>query len=218
MPLSHVLDLLLPTRCAACTAVCRAVWCPRCRAEVVSLALPTGWVVDLEAGVRAVGAYAYTGAVRDTIVSVKVRGQHAPLPALGALMRARLRLDDLPTGTLLTWVPTAPAARRARGFDVPRVLAGASAVQLLTVRSRRVAEADQTELEATARRRGKVGTFAALGSAPPCVVLVDDVRTTGATAVAAAGALQAAGARRVLVATLAVGGDDARLAAGTLRP
>ena len=44
------------------------------------------------------------------------------------------------------------------------------------------------------------------------MVLVDDVRTTGATATAAALALRAAGARRVLVVTFAVGGDEARRA------
>ncbi|MGI8874273.1 MAG: hypothetical protein ACR2KP_08095 [Egibacteraceae bacterium] len=40
--------------------------------------------------------------------------------------------------------------------------------------------------------------------------MVDDVRTTGGTALAAAAALRTAGARRVLVATFAVAGQDAR--------
>jgi predicted amidophosphoribosyltransferase len=42
---------------------------------------------------------------------------------------------------------------------------------------------------------------------PAAVVLVDDVRTTGATATAAARALQVAGARRVLVVTFSVAVD-----------
>jgi predicted amidophosphoribosyltransferase len=45
--------------------------------------------------------------------------------------------------------------------------------------------------------------FAASGTAPDRVVLVDDVYTTGATATAAAAALRQAGASRVEVVTFA---------------
>ncbi|MGI8730404.1 MAG: ComF family protein, partial [Solirubrobacteraceae bacterium] len=45
--------------------------------------------------------------------------------------------------------------------------------------------------------------FAARGPAPPQVVLVDDVHTTGATLSACASALRAAGARRVVAVTWA---------------
>jgi predicted amidophosphoribosyltransferase len=212
MALRHVLDLLLPPRCPACATPCSSVWCPRCRVELASLALPGGWPADLAEGVRAVGAYAYTGAVRDTVVSVKVRGHHEVLPAMGAVMRSRLNLRDLGSDVAVTWVPTAPAALRTRGVDVPRLLAGPGAIPLLRVRAHR-AQRDQTELGAAARRHAKEGAFAARGAVPRKVVLVDDVRTTGATALAASSALRAAGARRVLVATFAVAGEEAIAAA-----
>ena len=91
--------------------------------------------------------------------------------------------------------------------ELPELLAGMAAVPMLR---RTVQRPDQTELSPAERRVSPQGCFVATGEVPPDVVLVDDVRTTGGTALAASGALLAAGARRVLVATLAVGGDDAR--------
>ena len=57
---------------------------------------------------------------------------------------------------------------------------------------------------ALAARRGNVrGTFLAISSAPASVCLVDDVYTSGETVNAAASALRKAGARRVVVVSLA---------------
>ena len=209
-----VADLLLPPRCGGCGAGAPGGGggvprpedlCDDCAAAIAGLALPLA-PEPLADGVLAVGAYAYDGPVRAAVRAVKVGGRVGLAQTLAGLLAARVEVAALPADAV-TWVPSLPARRRERPVELPRVLAGPSATPLLRTTRRRP---DQTDLDAAERRRLPVGAFAATAPVPPSVVLVDDVRTTGATARAAAAALREAGALRVLVLTLAVGGDAAR--------
>ncbi|MGH3922363.1 MAG: ComF family protein [Pseudonocardiaceae bacterium] len=201
--MSALIDLLVPPRCAGCdgpVATSRVPFCRRCLAEAAKLAAPGQ--ARLAEGVLAVGLYRYAGPVAAAVRAIKAGGRHAAAHGLGELMRTRLRL---PAGVSVTWVPSSGRRLRQRGFDLPRLLAGPEALGLL---SRIADRPDQTTLDPASRRQSPWGSFAPLGPAPSVVVLVDDVRTTGATAAAAAATLRSAGARRVLVATLAVAGAD----------
>lgn len=199
-------DLVLPVRCPACGAPGVPVLCRACGLRLAALALPDLAARPLAEGVVAVGRYAYTGVAAEVVRGLKLGGRWAGAAALGDELRRGLAL---PPRLPVTWVPSTPRRRRARGVEVPRLLAGRAAVPLLDA----VGDPpDQTALPAAQRRAGARGAFTARGPVPPAIVLVDDVRTTGATATAAALALRTAGARRVLVVTLAVGGDAARSA------
>jgi predicted amidophosphoribosyltransferase len=202
---ADVIDLLIPPRCAGCGIPDRAALCASCREQAAGLRLPDLGRTELDEGVVAVGAYAYAGVVAAAVRAVKVAGQHAHAAALGTLLREALRLPG-PAAAAVTWVPSTPRRQRQRGVELTRAMAGPGAVPLLV---RRVERPDQTRLDRRQRRRSPRGSFAVVGRVPDAVVLVDDIRTTGATAAAAAGALREAGARRVLVATLAVAGEEA---------
>jgi predicted amidophosphoribosyltransferase len=151
----------------------------------------------------AVGLYQYAGPVAAAVRAIKAGGYYAAARGLAERMRGRL---GLPAGVSMTWVPSSKRRLKERGFDLPQLLAGPDARSLL---SRIADRPDQTTLDPVRRRQNPWGSFAPLGCAPSAVVLVDDVRTTGATAVAAATVLRSAGAHRVLVATLAVAGGQA---------
>jgi predicted amidophosphoribosyltransferase len=195
---------LLPARCPACGQRAEPLLCARCALQIEAYALPDLGATRLAEGVRAAGAYAYAGVAADVVRGLKLGGQWAAAAGLGEDLRRRLAL---PPEVPVTWVPSLRRRRRMRGVELPRLLAGPGAVRLLEARGERP---DQTSLTATARLRNPRGAFVATGRVPHRVVLVDDVRTTGATATAAALALRAAGARRVLVATFAVAGAEAR--------
>ncbi|MGM0818999.1 MAG: ComF family protein [Actinomycetota bacterium] len=215
-PARAVLDLLLPPTCAACDAPTDGGLCAGCAEELPDLALPDRGVADLGDGIAAAGAYAYDGVVRDAVLAVKLRGRHGAAGALGRLLWFELGLPPPSAAPWpVTWVPSTRATRRRRGVEVPRRLAGPGAVALL---ERVRAGPDQTSLDAAGRRAGPRGAFAARGPAPSRVVVVDDVRTTGATAHAAGLALRRAGAARVLVVTLAVAPAPARPGAGSSAP
>jgi predicted amidophosphoribosyltransferase len=151
-------------------------------------------------------AFAYEGVAREIVARVKYRGVRAAVPWLADAMVAALErpVAGPPAVDVVTWAPTSPARRRARGFDPPELLARAVARRLRT-RSvgllERVPGPPQTGLTGADRRVGP--RHVARRAAPPSVLVVDDVATTGATFTAAARALHAAGARAVVALSAA---------------
>src|SRR5262245_23472233 len=138
---------------------------------------------------------------------LKYAGRRGLAGPLGALLAERFPFGNC---VLLVPVPPHPSRLRKRGFnqavDLARALGrrrGLPVAPRALVRIR--ATSAQTGLAATERRRNLRGAFVVHRPtvvAHRHVVLVDDVLTTGATADACAGALLAAGARRVDVYTL----------------
>jgi len=173
--------------------------CPRCRRvhTVVS---------------RARSAGDYAGALRDVIHAFKYDGRRSLARPLAGLMRdAGAELLD--QASCVVPVPLHPWRFIGRGFNQAADLAIALDVPVLHALWRQRRTASQTGLTATDRRRNLRGAFrlspllrarqvsAHLQGA--VVVLVDDVRTTGATLDECARVLMDAGAREVRALTAA---------------
>ena len=113
----------------------------------------------------------------------------------------------------VTFVPLYPTRERDRTYNQARLLAEGVAerldVPLLARGLRRVRPTpSQTNLNAAARRANVKGAFEALEPQwleGRCVLLLDDVMTTGATLNECAGVLKRAGAAAVYVATVGRG-------------
>jgi ComF family protein len=194
-----VFDLFQPP-CACCglpTGSGRLV-CPGCRADLpaddTGLPAPAG----LDA-VRCACRYAFP--VDRLVQHLKYGGQRPLARPLGDLLACaagparRLRPVLLP-------VPLHPGRERRRGFNQATLLARVVGRQLgLPVQPelawRRRDTGKQSLLDRAGRSANMQHLFGAAGELPPCIAIVDDVITTGATVSALATVLRANGARRI---------------------
>lgn len=161
---------------------------------------------------RAFAPYVYGDLVRKLILMMKfgpVEDAAAPLCREMALCVSGIRFDALVP------VPLHPARERERGMNQSRLLCGLISDQTgfptleALGKTRNIAR--QSALPREERERNVKGAFtAARGVRGMDILLVDDVRTSGATARECAGVLMEAGAASVCLLTAAVAnlGED----------
>ncbi|WP_404312820.1 ComF family protein [Agrococcus terreus] len=206
--LREAAGVVWPVDCAGCGARDAAV-CTACAA-----ALDGPLVLERLGGLPLVAAAVYEGPVRGLVARAKEHAGRAEARALAAgLARA---LAAAPAGVPVR-VPSSREGRRRRGFDPVALLlrrAGARAPALrrapagaartggaLRGGAQKTRSADDRRLAAAGSLVVPAGLARRLAGRP--VVVVDDVVTTGATALEAVRALRAAGAEPVAIAAVA---------------
>ena len=200
------LRALLPQPCPGCGASlgASAGLCPSClnalRPELLSHSPLTR---RIEPHLVSLGRY--TGPLRRSVRALKYGGSREVAGALGRALAAGVPPFWAPQAVCA--VPLHPARQRGRGYNQAELLARALAAELgvpcrpLLRRTRSTRQ--QARLHAGERRANLAGAFEASGPAPPRVLLIDDVLTTGSTLAECERVLRAAGAGQVFFAVVA---------------
>ncbi len=200
--MSRLFNLLFPPRCLGCDALLGedANWCEVCRLSVEA------FEASAEERASAVwAAFVHEGAAAAAVHRFKYLGRSDMARPLGRLLaqKAAGRFAEV---SAVVPIPLHHQRFRERGFDQSTLLAKAFAQGIgKPLMSHWLTRTRHTErqvgLDLGARRTNMLGAFL---SAPATghLCLVDDVYTTGASALAAAIALNAAGAQSVTIATL----------------
>lgn len=204
-----LLDLLFPPKCPFCRRVQDAPgMCPDCEQ-----ALP--WTDEahglraLRGGLLCAAPLWYEGAVREAIRRFKFHGGVSAAGPLGELIAQAAAERFSGEFDVVTWVPVSAKRLRKRGYDQSRLLAehacklwGVEPEALL--RKVRDNPAQSSLDSAEDRWKNTRDVYEAQGDpAGKRVLLIDDICSTGATLVSAAGTLLSAGAAGVVCAAAA---------------
>lgn len=182
--------MIFETRCAGCDKPGAAI-CTTCRFALVGTpprAQPHG----------VIAAVPFTGRARSIVLGMKYRNRRAVGRHLAGLLVNRLVAQGAHHGIdVVTWAPTSGKRRRERGFDQGELLARSVARQL-GVPCRRLLERDASATQTGRSRSERMAQAPAFSGRPGldgrCVLVVDDVVTTGSTLSSAASALEERGA------------------------
>jgi ComF family protein len=205
--LHGVFACLSPLRCAGCDGIDDGPggFCPACAPLIEAAPRPFLPPAPIAA------AHAYGGPLAAAIARLKYGGRTDLCSALGQLL-AEAALPYAGRVDCVVPLPLHPRRLRERGFNQTALLgagvARALGVPLRVELLRRVRDTPaqaglSRELRATNVRGAFLARPGAFVSGRPRALLIDDVRTTGATLAAAADALRAAGCPDVVTLALA---------------
>lgn len=158
----------------------------------------------------------YKDNVRASIHRFKFGNRRHYAGVYGRLLALRLIESNFAQVDLVTWVPVSTLRKFRRGYDQSRLLAQALGKELSLPVFRVLKKVRHTPPQSTLghapqRRANVLGAYRITDPSKVAgkrILLLDDVVTTGATASECAKVLLTAGAKEVLLATIAVAKHD----------
>ena len=218
-----ILNLLFPQSCVLCSArilerrwsvACPDCWsqlepiprpwCPQCGMPASAIEGPCGpcrrgdHAFDL-----ARSLFLFTDPMRGILHHLKYSGRVSLARPLGIRLREHMQSEGFTGGVVLP-VPLHRARERERGFNQAELLARHLDLNVdRRLLRRRKNTPSQTGLSRSQRALNLSAAFEVRRKPPECVVVVDDVYTTGATLHEIAKTLKRAGTLRVEVLTVA---------------
>lgn len=183
--------------------------CPRCRETLQSDGFFLAWEREvLEDGQTVAWSLRpHGGVARELVIRLKYHAEACAAEELAALMRPIPEEAAFPPETVVTWVTMPWRRKRERCIDHGRTLAEAVARELGLPCRQLLTRTDQdsgrqVQLSGAERVKNLWHAFLPKEEMDFPVLLVDDVRTTGTTALRCAEALREGGATEVQVLTI----------------
>lgn len=213
-----LLDLLYPRKCALCRKILskdETDYCRKCRVDTPFFPIreenthPSG-KSKLRFLDSATAVWYYKGNVREAILRLKFHKALFLAEPLGRSLAFRVQQTHPEGFDLLTWVPVSAKRKRQRGYDQSELLAKAVSTELgiplkplLKKLRNNPAQSGMSGEERLANVLGVYRAVEGQNLTGLCVLLIDDVFTTGATAEECARVLLSAGAKEVHCAVVA---------------
>ena len=208
------MDLFFPPKCVFCGKVVGNGddnWCSKCTETLpftIGSGMQEGQYYDF-----CISPLYYKDAVRKSILRFKFKGASAYADVYGRILADSLRDNPDVDYDVISWVPLSSKRERSRGYDQAMLLALATALALDDVAIETLKKPHdvraQSELSGWDERSANIsGAYEVLDPElidGKCVLLIDDIVTTGSTLSECAKVLLSAGAKRVICAALARG-------------
>ena len=203
-----LLDVVYPNKCPFCNEVIshNQFYCPACPEN---LGLFEGEPEPLENIAGTFAVFKYSDRTSPFVYTIKEGGNAYAVSAAAKLLGDKIGAVQF---DIITCIPTDSVRMRERGYNPPALISkeislitGISCDLKLLAKTRRTEI--QKSLSAIERHENLRGAFEIGkkgGTIPKTVLLVDDVRTTGATLLEAAACLLSSGAEKVYAAVVAV--------------
>lgn len=209
----RVLDLLFPPKCPFCRCLVEqdGMVCASCLSQ-----LPKRDNLEIEIPFveKAVVPFFYQDEMREALRRFKFSGLPGYRKAFAPLLAWAIRnaFDDQEYD-IVSYVPISRKRMRQRGYNQAQLLAEEVAIlldkpALQTLEKYRDNRPQSEQKSADARRSNVIGVYRPYHPEryqEKCVLLIDDIATTGATFSECAATLQTAGATMVLCAAMAHG-------------